>query len=95
MRVVIDVPEALASRLGGSPDAVSDAVRVALLLDAYRTGQMTAAELQEVLDLPTVDAFDAFLKAHDVSLEYSDGDITREGALIARLWPRSTAAPRP
>lgn len=95
MQIVVQVPDALAARLGGTADALSDAARDALLVDAYRTGRLTAAELQEALDLPTVDAFDGFLKAHGVPLELSEADLAREGTLIARLWPHPTAARQP
>ncbi len=88
MRILVDLPDPVAARLGQTPDAVADAVRETVLVDAYRAGQLTAAELQEALGLETVDAVDAVLKAHDVPFEYSDDDIAREGATIARLWPR-------
>ena len=94
MQIVVQVPDALAARLGGSPDGLSAAALEALLVDAYRTGRLTAAELQEALDLPTVDAFDGFLKAHGVPLEYTVEEFDAERALAERLWPTPAGAPR-
>lgn len=95
MRVVIDLPDAVAAILGGSPEVLSAAARDALLAEAYRAGRLTAADLQDALNLPTVDAFDGFLKAHGVPLEYTEADVAREGALIAQLWPRPVPAGQP
>ena len=52
-----------------------------------RTGRLTEHELREVLDLPTRDALDGFLKAHGVPLDYSVEGLADERALAARLWP--------
>ena len=95
MRITVDVPDDVAARVGGTPDAVADAAREALVVDAYRTGLLTTAEVQDALDLPTVDALDGCLKAHGVPLEYTEEDVAREGALIARLWPRQTSTSPP
>lgn len=94
MRIILDVPDDLAARLGVTPDALSAAAQDALLVDAYRTGQIAAAELQDALDLPTVDAVDGFLKAHGVPLEYTVEEFDEERALADRLWLHP-ATPRP
>ena len=91
MQIVVDIPDAVAARLG----VTSAAAREALLIDAYRTGRLTAAELQELLELPTGDAVEGVLKAHGVPLEYTEADLAREGALIARLWPRPVVSRQP
>ena len=40
-----------------------------------------------MLDLPTRDAVDGFVKAHGVPLDDSVEDLAEERALATRLWP--------
>lgn len=87
MRIWLDLPDALGDRVAAPGQDLSEAAFHALVIDAYRMGRLTEHELREVLDLPTRDALDGFLKAHGVPLDYSVEDLADERALAARLWP--------
>ena len=86
MRIWLDLPDALGDRVAAPGQDLSEAAFHALVIDAYRMGRLTEHALREVLDLPTRDAVDGFLKAHGVPLDYSVEDLTEERALAARLW---------
>jgi hypothetical protein len=87
MRIWLDLPDALGDRVAAPGQDLSEAAFHALVIDAYRMGRLTEHELREVLDLPTRDALDGFLKAHGVPLDYSVEDLADERELAARLWP--------
>ena len=81
MRIWLDLPDALGDRVAAPGQDLSEAAFHALVIDAYRMGRLTEHELREVLDLPTRDALDGFLKAHGVPLDYSVEDVADERAL--------------
>lgn len=76
--VTITLPEELVAALGVSGTDLSRAALEALVLEAYRTRKISAAQLRRLLGLPTRMATDAFLKEHRVELEYSLEDLERD-----------------
>jgi hypothetical protein len=52
----------------------------------------TEAQVQKLLGFATRDALDGFLKAHEVWLGYSAGDLERERAALRRLVLASRSA---
>ena len=85
MQIVVNVPDALATRLGGTPATLSHAAFVALAIDAYRCGQLTEFELGDVLQLPTRDDVDGLLKRHGVFLDYTWDELEAERATLDRV----------
>jgi predicted HTH domain antitoxin len=49
-------------------------------LAGYQSGQLTAAQVRRILGFSTRLEVDAFLKAHQVELEYSAEDLERDAA---------------
>ena len=64
---------------------LSRAALEALAIDAYRMDRITGHQLRELLDIPSRDDLDGFLKRHGVPLEYTIDDFEREGETSARL----------
>jgi hypothetical protein len=85
MRVWLDVPDALAEQLAGGSSDVSRAALEALALDAYRAHRLSGVEVCRLLDIPSRNDLDAFLKSHGVPLDYTIEDFEREGQTSARL----------
>lgn len=83
--VTITLPEELLAALGVSGHELSRAALEALALEAYRTHKISTAQLRRVLGLPTRMALDAFLKEHEVELEYSREDLDRDRETHRRL----------
>ncbi len=57
----------------------------AFSLEEYKAGRLTEPQLRQLLGLQTRDALDAFLKAHEVWLNYTKEDLERERAALRRL----------
>ena len=85
MKVWLDVPDALAEQLAGRSRDVSRTALEALAAEAYRAHRLTGVEVCRLLDIPSRNDLDAFLKCHGVPLEYTIEDFDREGQTSARL----------
>jgi chromosome segregation and condensation protein ScpB len=85
MKVLVEVPESLAERLGGSPADLSRAVLEALAVDAYRQDRIAKVELQELLGIESFYEMETFLKQHKVPLEYSIADFEADTETSRRL----------
>ncbi len=81
MTATIDIPAALAERLG-IKDAC-DLPRVALealTLEALRQGQIGEAEVGRILGIDDRYALDGFLKKRGIEIDYTWEDLERERA---------------
>jgi hypothetical protein len=72
MDVTIHIPDDLATRLGTAGDLP-------------RLGRLTLPELRRLLGLPTRQALDAFLKAHEVYIPYTVDDLNHDRNDLRRL----------
>ena len=85
VRVWLDLPAAVVEQLAEKGQDVSRAALEALAIDAYRMDRITACQLGQLLEIPSRNELDGFLKHHRVPLEYTIEDFEREGATSARL----------
>jgi chromosome segregation and condensation protein ScpB len=85
MKVLVEVPESLAERLGGSPADLSRAALEALAVEAYRLRRITRYELQQLMEIESFYEMETFLKQHKVPLEYSIADFEAEAETSRRL----------
>jgi hypothetical protein len=86
MRIWLDLPNDVIEQLGANGTDLSRSALEALAIDAYRMNRMTSHQLCQLLDIPSQDELDGFLKRHGVPLEYTFEDFEREGATSDRLW---------
>ena len=91
MKVWLDAPDALAQQLTGEGGNLSRAAVEALAAEAYRAHRMTGVEVCQLLDIPSRNDLDAFLKRHGVSLEYTIEDFEREGNASAHVRQKRQA----
>jgi hypothetical protein len=77
MDVTIAIPDELAARLGAETDLPRRALE-ALVLEEYRAGRITKAELREALGIETRYDMDGFLKARGVYEPVTPEDIRRD-----------------
>jgi hypothetical protein len=78
-------PTPLAERLAGPGRNVSRAALEALAAEAYRGHRLTGVDVCRLLDIPSRNDLDAFLKNHGVPLDYTVEDFEHEGQTSARL----------
>lgn len=89
MQITFDLPDELAWKLGETPAQLSRRALETLAVDAYRRRQLSTAQVQRLLDLPSPLAADAFLKSHEAYLPYSLDDFEQDLAAIARAREES------
>jgi hypothetical protein len=78
MDVCINVPDDVVTRIQARWNDLPRSVLEALAIEAYRTGVITEAEVQRMLDLPSRWDTDRFLKASNAYIDYSETDLERD-----------------
>ena len=86
MRIWLDLPDDVIEQLGANGTDLSRSALEALAIDAYRMNRMTSHQLRQLLEIPSQDELDGFLKRHGVPLEYTFEDFERENATSDQLW---------
>jgi hypothetical protein len=85
MTLTIEIPDDLAGALSlGGGDPGREALE-ALAAEAYRHDRLTKPQLQRLLGIETSFELDAFLKAHEIWIEYTWEDAERERVSLQRL----------
>jgi hypothetical protein len=85
MNLTVHVPDDLASRLSAAGGDLSRRALEAFALEEFKTGNLSHAELRELLGFETRAALDGFLKAHDVFEEYTLDDLEQERRDLSRF----------
>ena len=77
MELTLHMPNDVAQR---SPPqgAISPAAPEAFALEEFKAGWLTEPQLRQLLGLQTRHELDGFLKAHEVWLDYTLGDLERD-----------------
>ena len=86
MTITLEIPEALATQLGGgTPHQLSRQVLEALVLEAYREDRLGGPQAAEVLEFSRLE-WNHFLKEKQVMENaYSVEDLERDVATVQRL----------
>lgn len=87
MNVAFEIPEEVSPRLAARWGDLSRRSLEAVAADAYRTGVLTAQEVQRMLDLPSRWEVEAFLKRAQAHLDYTEADLASDLATLRRLGP--------
>jgi Uncharacterised protein family (UPF0175) len=85
MNVIVRVPDDVANRLAPPGGDLAREALEALVLEAFRAGRITKAELRKALGFQVLDQVDGFLKAHGVFEPYTAEELEREIQTLARL----------
>ena len=78
MDVCTNVPDDVVSQMQAKWSNLPRTALEALAIEAYRTGVITEAEVQRMLDLPSRWDTDRFLKCSNAYIEYSETDLERD-----------------
>jgi esterase/lipase superfamily enzyme len=87
MKIAIELPEDVAQRLEANGSDLTRRALEALAVDAYRTGEITEAEVQRLLGLSSRWEVDAFLKQAQAYLDYTEADLERDILAIRKVSP--------
>lgn len=78
MEVQLQIPEDIASIIQSDQPDLSRAVLEALALEGYRSERLSEAQVRRLLGFTTRMQVHAFLKAHNVYLNYSIHELERD-----------------
>lgn len=78
MNLAIDLPEDIAERLQARWGDLPRAAREAIVIEGYRSGALSQAEVQRLLGLASRWDTDALLKRAGVFLSYTEEDLSRD-----------------
>lgn len=85
MNVTVRIPDELAERLAAEGADLERRTLEALVLEEFRAGRMSKAELGRALGFSVLNETDGFLKAHGVFEAYTLEELDREVAAMQRL----------
>jgi predicted HTH domain antitoxin len=82
MNVAIEIPDEVARALAAHGNDVSQAVLEAVAIEAYRSGTVTLAQVQQMLGLRSRWQTEAFLRRAEAFHDYTMEDLDRDIAAI-------------
>jgi len=75
MEVVVHISDSVVAKLPSQDGDLARDLLESYALEGYKSGKLTAYQMQELLGLETKMEVDAFLKAHGVPLEMAFEDL--------------------
>jgi Uncharacterised protein family (UPF0175) len=85
MNITVHIPDEMAARLAAEGGDLERRALEALVLEEFRAGRLSIAELRRALGFEVLDEVDGFLKAHGVFEEYTLEELDREVEAMKRL----------
>ena len=85
MQIKIDIPEAIGQQLIAQWGNVSQRAKEALAIEAYRTGSLTSAQVQSLLNLSSRWEVEEFLKNSQAYLDYTEEDLEQDRQTLNNL----------
>ena len=85
MEVRLNIPDDIAARLQPNDGDISRRLLEMAALEGYRSGELTAYQVQQMLGLQTRMEVDDFLKRHEVYPGYSDEELAHEAETSRRI----------
>lgn len=82
MNVAIEIPDEIGRALGAHSGDVSRAVLEAVAVEAYRTGTITPAPVQQMLGVRSRWETESFLRRADAFYDYTVDDLERDVAAL-------------
>jgi len=82
MDVAIQIPDDIGQALAARSADLSRTVLEAVAIEGYRTGAITAAQVQTMLGLPSRWETEKFLRRAEAWLDYTMADLERDIAAI-------------
>ena len=82
MNVAIDIPDDIGKVLAAQSGGVSRAVLEAVAIEAFRSGSIVPAQVQQMLGLRSRWGTEAFLKRAEAFHDYTAEDLERDIAAI-------------
>jgi predicted HTH domain antitoxin len=78
MQVTIEIPDEIVQRLEQTGEDLSRRLLEVIVADAYRCGQVSTAEVGQILHLPSRIETHAFLKQMGIYLNYDEAELEQD-----------------
>lgn len=88
MNVAIEIPDDIGRVLAGQAGDLSKAVLEAVAVEAYRSGTITPAQVQQMLGLGSRWETESFLRRAEAYHDYTMDDLERDIAAIRDASPQ-------
>jgi hypothetical protein len=85
MEVRIQIPDDVAAQIQTDGRDLPRSVLEAYALEGYKSGQLSAYQVQEILGFETPMEVDGFLKSHGVYLDYTEETLAEDLATSRRV----------
>lgn len=85
IEVTVALPDDVAEQLQNADTDLSRTALEAIALEGYRSDRLTGAQVMRMLGLQTRMELDAFLKQHEVYLDYTLEDLDRDRETLTRI----------
>jgi len=82
--VTVELPEEIVRQLSQNGEDVSRSVLEFIAIEGYRSERLTGVQVMQMLGLQTRLEFDAFLKAHQVYLDYTIEEVEKDTEVSRR-----------
>ena len=86
MEVTINLPEDVVKVFSAGGENIEREVLEATALEGYREGKLSQAQVRRMLGFQTDMQVDAFLKKHDVPLNYTIEDLEQDRQTLEKLF---------
>jgi predicted HTH domain antitoxin len=88
MEVTINLPEDVVKVFSANGENIEREVLEATALEGYREGKLSQAQVRRMLGYQTDMQVDAFLKEHNVYLNYTAEDLEQDRRTLEKLLAR-------
>ena len=85
VEVVVALPEDVAEQLQSAGADLSRTALESIAIEGYRSDHLTGAQVMRMLGLQTRMELDAFLKRHQVDLDYTLEDLNSDREALTRI----------
>jgi hypothetical protein len=85
MEVRIQIPDDVAAQIQTNGGDLPRSMLEAYALEGYKSGQLSAYQVQEILGFETSMEVDGFLKSHEVYLDHTEQDLEEDTATSRRI----------
>lgn len=88
IEITVALPDDVAQQLQDSGEDLSRTALESIALEGYRSDRLTGAQVMRMLGFKTRLELDAFLKKHEVYLDYTLEDLERDAEVSHRASSR-------
>ena len=86
MQIEIEIPEELGQKLEAQWGDISQRMLVLLVIEAYRSGLITSAQIQSLLNLSSRWEVEELLKRSQTYLDYTSADLEEDIKTINKIF---------